>query len=114
MDGALLDEVAVDNREFGRFSLSEPCLLIRNKRKVEVRTRNISKGGLCVVSHRLGRTCLGADFLLVLRDFDPINATMRWQSEQTYGLAFLDPVEDHPQLWHLIESLRDLTGVFGN
>ena len=103
---ALKNSVSADNRKEVRHNFSAPCSVRRWGRTFPAITRNISTGGVCLDVQGMGSTAHGAELTILLRDLPAMTAVARWSHKRTFGLQFLEPVEDHFELAMLIDELE--------
>ncbi len=96
---------ATNSRQFIRYNLVEPCLVVRWGRTYQGMTRNISRGGIALDIIGMGSSAMDAELTLYLRDFAPITATSRWAHKRTFGLQFTDGPTDNAGLLALLECL---------
>jgi hypothetical protein len=100
------DEIAtaLPRRIHQRFDYTETCWIKVGTRTFKARASNISEGGICLHLLGLGTLAHGTDCALILEDFDPIPAKLRWSKERKLGLEFKTAIVGHP----LVERLKQI------
>ena len=94
-------------RAHKRYDYSASCSIQKEDTVFEASVNNISEGGVNVRLEQLGAIQIGKSVTVKVADFDPIKAVIRWSEGSVYGLQFLSPARDHPQLSKLIEDLSN-------
>jgi len=97
---------AYEGRRYTRFALEMPCEVERWGRTFHAMTRNISMGGICLDIVGMGSTILETDIVVRIPGFNPMPASIRWSHKRTFGMKFVDPISEHPELRTFIDQLE--------